>query len=46
MNDYGGNQQMVFLRAVGQLDMMTKDTVVKLVHDFNNECCKFHRSLG
>lgn len=32
--------------AIIQLDMMTKDTVVKLVHNFNNECYKFHRSIG
>ena len=46
MNDYGGNQQMVFLRAVIQLAMMTKYSVVKLAHNFNNECYKFHRSIG
>lgn len=32
--------------AIIQLDMMTKDTVVKLVHNFNNECYKFHGSIG
>ena len=46
MNDCGGSQQMVFLRVIMQLDMMTKDTVVKLVHNFNNDCYKFHRSIG
>lgn len=46
MNDYGGNQQMVFLRAVIQLAMMTKYSVVKLVQNFNDECYKFHRSIG
>lgn len=45
MNDYTG-KQMVFLRAIIQLDMKTKDTIVKLAHHFNNECRKFHRSEG
>lgn len=45
MNDYTGNQ-MVFLRAITQLDMKTKDTIVKLAHNFNNECRKFPRSEG
>lgn len=46
MNDYTRNQQMVFLRDTIQLDMMTKDSIIKLAHNFNNECCKFHKSEG
>lgn len=46
MNNYVRNQQMVFLSTVMQLDLMTKNTIIKLAHNFNNECCKFHRPVG
>lgn len=39
------NQQTVLLGAILQLDMMTKDTILKLVFSFNNECGKFQRPV-
>lgn len=46
MNEYTGNQQMVFLWAVIQLDLTTKETIAKLARNFNKACYKFHRPIG